>query len=905
MTLKTGLSIGLTVLLLGGLSAVAFEEHSTGCHDCLTTVVAAGDFEHYRVADTFPIATTNRPERFREELFGSQFTLSVPQLDAGTYTIEFQFAELFFKDAGRRVFDITRGEETLAADADIVKAAGGPGKVYTLTCAVQHAGDALRGPLTFTFKAKQDKAKFSALRILNAKGKVMVDTCARDFVSAASGEASKIPIVSGPELYKDPGQPFEVREADLIRRMSPAEKVSQLRNDAAAVPRLGIPAYNYWNECLHGIGRAGIATVFPQAIGLAAMWDAPFHQDVADAISTEARAKYNSALQSGRVRQYYGLTFWTPNINLFRDPRWGRGHETYGEDPFLTGRLGVAFIKGLQGDNPKYLKTVACAKHYAVHSGPEPSRHTFNATPSDRDLYECYLPQFEAAVREGGVMSVMGAYNRVYGEPACSSTFLLTDLLRKTWGFKGHVVSDCGAIRDIYAHHRVVSSPEEAAARAVLAGCDLACDGTYSALVKALQKGLITEPQIDTALTRVIDARFRLGMFDPPEQVPFSSVPIATNDCPRHQALALRAAEETMVLLKNSGLLPIDLRKTKHIAVIGPNADDTGMMFGNYNGSASHPVNILQGIRDAAAMAKAEVVYERGVGHALRHGQKGSPADPAFTNAVAVARKADVVIFVGGIGPHLEGEEGEGGGGWEGFAGGDRTCIELPSCQSALLKALQATGRPVVFVNCSGSAIGMPWEAEHLPAILQAWYPGQAGGIAVANVLFGKTNPGGRLPITFYRSTADLPAFTDYSMTNRTYRYFTGKPLFAFGHGLSYTTFKYGLPALSRKAANSAATVLLSIPVTNIGKRDGDEVVQVYYRPVKAPQSRIKQALCGFRRVTLAKGTTQKIVIPVPLHEFRRWDMDKKRYVIDPGDYELRIGAASDDIRAVTTVTVL
>lgn len=905
MTLNTRLTIGLAGLLFSGVFALASEEQSTGCRDCLKTVVATGDFEHYKVADAFPIATTNRPERFREELFGSQFTLSIPQLEAGTYTIELQFAELFFKDAGKRIFDITRGDETLSADTDIIKAAGGPGNIYTLTCPLQHAGDALRGPLALTFKARQDKAKFSTLRILNPAGKVMTDVCARDFVSATGVEASKVPVVTGPEIYKNPDQPFDARVADLVRRMSQAEKVSQLRNDAAAIPRLGIPAYNYWNECLHGVGRAGIATVFPQAIGLAAMWDAPLQQDIADAISTEARAKYNNALQAGRVRQYYGLTFWTPNINLFRDPRWGRGHETYGEDPFLTGRLGVAFIKGLQGDNPTYLKAVACAKHFAVHSGPEPARHTFDAKPSDRDLYECYLPHFEAAIREGGVMSVMGAYNRLYGEPACSSKFLLTDLLRNTWGFKGHVVSDCGAIRDIYAHHRVVPSPEAAAARAVISGCDLACDGTYSALVKALQKGLITEPQVDTALKRVLDARFRLGMFDPPERVPYSSIPFATNDCPRHQALALHAAEETLVLLKNSGVLPLDLGKTKHIAVIGPNADSTGMLYGNYNGTASHPVNILQGIRDAAAAAKADVVFERGVSHALRHGHKVSTTDPAFTNAMAVARKADVIIYVGGIGPHLEGEEGEGGGGWEGFAGGDRTCIELPACQTSLLKALQSTGRPVVFVNCSGSAIGMPWEAEHLPAILQAWYPGQAGGSAVANVLFGKTNPGGRLPVTFYRSTTDLPAFTDYSMTNRTYRYFSGKPLYAFGHGLSYTTFKYGTPALSRKTVNSAATVLLTIPVTNTGKRDGDEVVQVYYRPLKAPHARIKQALCGFRRITLAKGATQKLVIPVPIHEFRRWDSDKKRYVIDPGDYELRIGAASDDIRVVTTVTVL
>jgi beta-glucosidase len=595
-----------------------------------------------------------------------------------------------------------------------------------------------------------------------------------------------LPVVAGPVLWKDATQPFDVRVKDLVSRMSLAEKAAQMLNRAPAIPRLDLPAYNYWNECLHGVARAGAATVFPQAIGMAATWNVPLLHDIADTIATEARAKHNDfvASHNGDSAQYFGLTFWTPNINIFRDPRWGRGQETYGEDTFLTSRLGVAFIRGLQGDDPKYVKAMACAKHFAVHSGPEPERHMFDAEPPERDLYETYLPHFEAAVREGKVGAVMGAYNSVDGQPACASTLLLTDILRQRWGFEGHVVSDCGAIYDIFANHKTVPTDEEASARAVEAGCDLCCGQDYAALTKAVRLGLITEHQVDISLGRVLEARFRLGMFDPPEQVPYARIPITENDTPAHAALALRAARESIVLLKNDGVLPLNRAKIKRIAVIGTNADSVVILEGNYNGHSSKPITILAGIK-AAAGPGIQVSYEPGSPLALRKDGTDKPAASLLANAVKAAAAADVVIYVGGLSPRLEGEEMRVN--YIGFAGGDRTDITLPAVQEDLLKALYATGKPVVCVNCSGSAVALVWEAKHLPAIVQAWYPGGPGGQAVGEVLFGDVNPAGRLPVTFYRSTNDLPPFDDYAMANRTYRYFTGKPLYAFGHGLSYT----------------------------------------------------------------------------------------------------------------------
>ncbi len=703
-------------------------------------------------------------------------------------------------------------------------------------------------------------------------------------------------------LFTNPAQPLDRRVDDLIGRMTLPEKVGQLVNGAPGLERLGLPAYNYWNEALHGVARAGTATVFPQTIGLGATWDTPLLKTIADTIATEARGKFNTELKTrGSARQYYGLTFWTPNINLFRDPRWGRGQETYGEDTFLTGRMGVAFIEGLQGDDPTYLKALACAKHYAVHSGPEPARHTFNAVPTETDFYDNYLPHFEAAVREAKVGCVMSAYNQVYGASATGSPLLLTDILRQRWGFQGYVVSDCDAVGDIYRTHHLVATAPEAAALALKSGDDLNCGNTFRSLTAAVTQGLVTEADINLALHRVLAGRFRLGMFDPADKVPFSKYSLADVDTPANSALALQAARESIVLLKNTGALPLDRAKLKRLAVIGPNADATVMLLGNYNGTPSKPVTILQGIRTAAGSG-VQVDYASGcptVPGVERLSRRGAavavppagPETPDFQAAVELARAADAVIFVGGISAQLEGEEMSVN--LDGFAGGDRTRIELPAGQTALLQALQATGKPVVFVNCSGSAMAMPWEAEHLPAIVQAWYPGENGGTAVAEVLFGDRNPSGRLPVTFYRTTEDLPAFDDYRMANRTYRYFTGTPLYAFGHGLSYTKFQYSGLTVARASGTFAR---LSVDVANTGDRDGNEVVQVYAHAPGTGGPR--QQLCAFKRVSVPKGGHVSVTLDVTPESIRRWDTEKKAYVIAPGIYAFQVGAASDDIRA-------
>jgi beta-glucosidase len=712
--------------------------------------------------------------------------------------------------------------------------------------------------------------------------------------------AQAVPDVPGPVIYTDPDQPLADRVRDLVRRMSLAEKVAQMCNDAPAIERLHVPAYNYWSEALHGVAREGIATVFPQAIGLAATWDPELVRRVAAVISTEGRAKYEDALKTGTHRGHYGLTFWSPNINIFRDPRWGRGQETYGEDPFLTSRIGVSFIRGLQGDNPKYYKVLACAKHFAVHSGPESERHRFDAVVSAADLWDTYLPQFEAAVREAGVGCVMGAYNAVNGEPACSDAFLLDATLRRRWGFQGYVVSDCGAISDIWRGHQLVKTRAEAAARAVSAGCDLECGNDYASLVEAVGTGLIAPAQLDRALERVLTGRFRLGMFDPQERVPYASITSADNDTPAHDQLALETARDSLVLLKNEGeLLPLDLAKIKRLAVVGPNADSASMLVANYHGDASHPVTILQGIR-AAAGTGVEVSFTRGCPIALKPGESGSAPD--FQAAIEQARAADAVIFVGGLDADLEGEEMEVK--YVGFHGGDRTVIELPESQAALLQALHATGKPVIFVNCSGSAIAFPWAAENVPAILQAWYPGQRGGTAVADVLFGQAAPSGRLPVTFYRATADLPAFTDYSMANRTYRFFTGRPLYAFGFGLTYTAFRYGAAAAAQKTVARDGVVQLSVPIENTGGRDGAEVVEVYGRRSGAALPEPIRTLVAFEKVEVSRGQTRTVQIAVPIERLRLWDAAKKDYAVAPGEYEIQVGASAGDIRSVARVTV-
>jgi len=816
-----------------------------------------------------------------------------------------------------------------------------------------------------------------------------------------------------PPLYKNADAPLEKRVDDLLSRLTVAEKVSQMMNDSPAIERLGIPAYNWWSECLHGVARAGRATVFPEPIGLAATWDSGLIFRMASAISDEARAKYNEFQRRGKRSMYQGLTFWSPNINLVRDPRWGRGMETYGEDPYLTGRMAIDFIQGLQGNDPKYLKVVATAKHFAVHSGPESSRHSFDAQVEDADLTESYLPHFEAAIRQGGAYSVMCSYNRVNGEPACASPRLLGDVLRKQWGFSGYVVSDCGAVSDIFRGHHTVDSMAAAAARAVKAGTDLDCGDEYGALLPALEQKLIAEADIDTAIRRLLTARFRLGMFDPPERVPYSRIPYSEVDSEAHQALALEAARKSIVLLKNQGgLLP--LKKTiKTLAVIGPNADNVETLLGNYKGEPSAPVTPLAGLRgklgtrtkilyaqggelanglpametvpasalfttdgadrkagmlgeyfktasfngqvypapgktpapaepdakplftrvDAAIdfkwwdgapradmdddnfgvrwvgflappvtgkyrlggvgmnafevylndkqLVRANNMYERNYSYETVDLEAGKlyrirvdfhevlndadmrlvwavPGRDLETAALDAARQAEAVVMFLGLSPRLEGEEMKVP--VAGFEGGDRVDLGLPAAQQALLEKVSALGKPVVLVLLNGSALAVKWARDHVPAIVEAWYPGQAGGTAIADVLFGDYNPAGRLPVTFYESADQLPGFDDYSMKGRTYRYFQGEPLYAFGYGLSYTTFSYSrFDCPERAPANH--DVAVSVEVRNTGKLDGDEVVQLY---VKHDGVR---SLEGFRRVPLRAGERRVVRFVLKPHQ--------------------------------------
>jgi beta-glucosidase len=877
-----------------GLMAWGDEET---CAVCDRTILVTGQFQHgHDNAAVQSAAQFRTKDAYREEIYGSNFSLVVPHLPAGGYILLMGEAETDFTNAGQRIFDVTSGDETIVSNFDIFAATGSTGKAVLLKAEMDFPGDSVAGPLTVNFIGRTGAAKLNTFEIRDENNNSVISMQASDLVNPNDAGALKAPVVAGPTLWLDSSKPVDARVHDLVSRLSLAEKIQQMRNGAAAIPRLGIPAYNFWSECLHGIGRAGYATVFPQAIAMAATWDPSLIHDEADVIATEARAKFNEYTleHNGDGARYHGLTFWTPNINIFRDPRWGRGQETYGEDPFLTAQFGVSFIRGLQGDDPYYIKAMACAKHFAVHSGPESERHTFDVYPSDRDFHETYLPQFEAAVREGHVGAVMGAYNSLFGTPACANSNLLTGLLRQQWGFQGHVVSDCGAVYDIYANHKFVSSPEEAAADAVKAGDDLCCGTDYNALLRAVRAGLISVPEIDTAVGRLFKARFQLGLFDPPEKVPYAQIPGFEYDTPAHAELALKVARESIVLLKNDGTLPLDRSKLKHVAVIGANAESVAVLVGNYNGEPSHPVTILDGIRRAVG-ANVEVDFEPGCPLATARGQTDAIDANMWTHAVDAAATADVVIYVGGISAELEGEQMDVD--LDGFIGGDRTRIELPAQQARLLKALFDTGKPVIYVNCSGSAVAMPWAAENLPAIVQAWYPGEQGGRAVADVLFGAVNPAGRLPITFYRSTDDLPAFEDYSMSNRTYRYFSGTPQFAFGHGLSYTKFDYQAVKLDQPVYGASNTVTVSFTLKNSGARGGDEVAQVYFRHVNSAVPQPKLALCGFTRVHLEPGQATGLTVNIPAERLRYWDTTAEKYAVEPGDYELLIGAASDDIR--------
>jgi beta-glucosidase len=680
--------------------------------------------------------------------------------------------------------------------------------------------------------------------------------------------------------YKNPNLPIETRVNDLVSRMTLEEKVLQMQNGAPAIERLDIPAYDWWNEALHGVARAGTATVFPQAIGLAATWDTKLMYNVADVISTEARAKHHEFIRNNQHARYEGLTFWSPNINIFRDPRWGRGQETYGEDPYLTARLGVQFVKGLQGNDPRYFKVIATPKHYAVHSGPEPERHGFDAKAYERDLRETYLPAFRATIVEGKADSVMCAYNRTNDEPCCANKRLMTDILRGEWGFNGYVVSDCGAISDIWQGHKFAKTEAEASALAVRAGTDLTCGREYASLVQAVKQGLITEAEIDTALKRLMTARFRLGMFDPPEMVPYARIPFSQNDTPEHRALALQSARESIVLLKNANRT-LPLRKDlKSIAVIGPNADVPEVLWGNYNGKPSHLITPLAGIKNAVS-PNTKVVYAPG---SIIAGESPQ-AQQMIADAVKAAKESDASILVLGLSARLEGEEMKVD--LPGFRGGDRTDLSLPQSQETLLKAVVATGKPVVVVLLSGSALAVNWANDNASAILQAWYPGGEGGTAIADVLFGDYNPAGRLPVTFYKSVDQLPPFTDYSMQGRTYRYFKGEPLYPFGYGLSYTRFAYS--NLRVENVKAGEPVKVTVDVTNAGEREGDEVVQLYLTDVKASAPVPIRTLVGFERISLRPREKRTVQFTITPRQMSLIDNNDKR-VIEPGEFRVQIG---------------
>ena len=830
--------------------------------------------------------------------------------------------------------------------------------------------------------------------------------------------------------FRNPDLPIEERIEDLLSRLTPEEKVGQMMHETPAIERLGIPPYDWWNEALHGVARAGQATVFPQAIGMAATFDDEAVLRTFTMVSDEARAKYHHYQANNEYDRYKGLTFWTPNINIFRDPRWGRGMETYGEDPYLTTQMGVAVTKGLQGDDTNYFKTHACAKHYAIHSGPEWNRHEYNAEATPRDLYETYLPAFEALVKQGNVQEVMCAYNRFEGEPCCGNDKLLIDILRNSWGYKGIILSDCGAIDDFWVkdkntpRHESHPDRESASVDAVLSGTDLECGASYRILTKALEHGTITEKDLDVSLRRLLRGRFELGMFDPDERVPYAQIPYSVVESPEHVAQALEMARKSIVLLKNqNNRLPLD-KNLKKIAVVGPNAADSTMLWSNYNGFPTKTTTILEGIR--AKVPNTEVVYELGCNHtadfvitdlgnyittstgqgftaeyfnntdfsgepvykgtakelhyttggntqfapnvnlsnftarftgvfeapmdgpiefklsgndAFRlfidtakvaevwsneygaeriytlQAEKGKKypvkieymqllgsADLNFTVGVrtpvdcqAPANKvkdADVIVYVGGISPRLEGEEMPVDA--EGFRKGDRTNIEIPKVQKEMVKALVATGKPVVYVVCTGSALALNWENEHVDAILNAWYGGQEGGTAVADVLFGDYNPAGRLPITFYKSVDQLPDFQDYNMKGRTYRYMTQTPLYPFGYGLSYTTFAYSNGALSKSKIAANEGVTLTFDVANTGKRDGDEVAQVYVKNPNDPAGPIK-ALKAFKRISTKAGETQQVTVQLAPEAFQSFNDKTQTMEIRPGKYQLLYGSSSAD----------
>ncbi len=678
------------------------------------------------------------------------------------------------------------------------------------------------------------------------------------------------------------------RAKELVEKMTLMEKAAQLRYDAAPVERLGVPAYNYWNEALHGVARAGVATMFPQAIAMAALFDEEEMKKIGDIIATEGRAKYNEYAKHNDRDIYKGLTFWSPNVNIFRDPRWGRGHETYGEDPYLTSRLGVKFVEGLQGDGP-VMKAAACAKHFAVHSGPEAIRHEFDAKVSLKDMWETYLPAFEALVTEADVESVMGAYNRTNGEPCCGHHYLMEEVLRGKWHFDGHFVSDCGAIKDFHENHKITKNARESAALALKRGCDVNCGNTYLHLVAAVEEGLVTEEEITRAAERALASRFLLGLFDGSE---YDNIPYEAVECREHVQEALNVARKSCVLLKNDGVLPLNKDQLKTIGVVGPNADSRSALIGNYHGTSSRYITVLEGIQDEVG-DDVRVLYSQGCHLYKDRVESLAWEQDRISEAVTVAEHSDVVIVCVGLDETLEGEQGDTG---NSYASGDKKDLHLPKSQEELIEKVTAVGKPTIVVLMAGSSIDLNYAQENCSGILLAWYPGARGGKAVADLLFGRVSPSGKLPITFYKDLEGMPEFTDYSMKNRTYRYMEKEALYPFGYGLTYGD-AWVTGAELEDQVTKESDIKLKIRVENQGDRDTEEVVQVYIKDMDSEWAVRNYSLCGFQRVFL-KAKEQKVLSMKIKNSAMSAVDDKGERYIDGRHFKLFVGVSQPDERS-------
>ena len=684
---------------------------------------------------------------------------------------------------------------------------------------------------------------------------------------------------------------YEAEAKKLVEQMDLLEKASQLKHDAPGIKRLNIPQYNWWSEALHGVARAGVATVFPQAIGMAAMFDEDFLKEIADIIATEARAKYNQFSKHEDRDIYKGLTLWSPNINIFRDPRWGRGHETYGEDPYLTSRLGVAFIQGLQGEESnKYWKSAACAKHFVAHSGPEQDRHHFNAIVSKKDLYETYLPAFEATVKEAKVAGVMGAYNRINGEPACGSKTYLLDILQKDWGFDGYIVSDCWAIRDFHTEHMVTSTAAESAALAINHGCHLNCGNTYLHMLQAYNQGLVSEETITEAAEKLMAVRMKLGLFD--ENCEYNQIPYEVNDCEAHQEVCVEASRRSMVLLKNNGLLPLKLNELKSIAVIGPTADSRTVLEGNYSGTPSRHITLLQGIQEYVGK-QARVYYSEGC-HLYNSRKTNSEwEDRRISEAVIAAKQSDVVLLCLGLDSTIEGEQGDTG---NAFAAGDKLNLDLVGKQQQLLEEVIKVGKPTILILSTGSAMAINTADEYCDAILQTWYPGGQGGKALAQILFGEHSPSGKLPVTFYKTTEELPEFSDYSMKGRTYRYMQNKALYPFGYGLNYGDIRI-VDTKLRKDENVFGYEV-EVSLINEGEYSTYDTVQIYIKDMESILAVPNFSLCAFKSIHLDVKQEKKVTLSINKKAFEAVDEEGKCF-IDSKHFKLFIGTSAPDERSV------